>query len=274
MSKKASLGTNATCRLLETMPSPLPSCPALPRVSVIVPFRNAATTLGTTLASIAAQTVPDWEAILIDDASEDDGPTLAQAWATADPRFRLIRLKMRQGVARARNSGIAVAAGRFVAFLDADDRWRPEKLELQLPVLDDGCPLVCSAYTRVAPDGRPLRTVTPPARFSYRDALGGNPIACLTAIWDTCAFPGARMPDLPLHEDYAFWLMLLAQGAEARGLPQVLAEYRVSPTSHSGAKWRAACATWSILGAQPGLGPVERGMAFARYSLRALAHRI
>lgn len=246
----------------------------VPAVSVIVPFRDAAATLGATLDSLAAQTCPDWEALLVDDASSDDGPALAAARVAADGRFRLIRADARHGVAGARNLGIRAARGRFIAFLDADDTWLPEKLALQLPVLRAGAPIVFSAYERVDLAGRVLGRVAAAPRVCHGDALAGNPIGCLTAVWDSARFGRAEMPLLPLHEDYAFWLGLLRTGACATGLPQVLARYRVAPGSLSGRKWQAARATWGILRAEPGLSWPQAAAGFARYALRAVARRV
>lgn len=246
---------------------------ARPRVSVIIPFHNEAATLGGALDSVAAQTVPDWEAVLVDDASTDAGTELAAARAAADPRFRLLRLPQNGGVAAARNAGIAAARGRFIAFLDADDLWLPQKLARQLPVLEGGVPLVCSAYARINPAGENLGVVRPPLRFGHAQALNGNPVGCLTAIWDRDRFPHARMPDIPLHEDYAFWLSLLRNGDTGHGLQEVLAHYRVSPGSRSGRKWRAAQATWHILRGEPGVGPLRALWGFMIYGARAVSTR-
>lgn len=247
---------------------------AEPAVSVIMPCRNAAATLGAALDSLAAQSRTDWEVLVIDDGSQDDSAALAARRAALDPRIRPLATPGRLGVAGARNLGIAAARGRWIAFLDADDRWRPEKLALQLPVLQAGAPIVFSAYDRVDAAGRRLGTVPARPRVCYRDALGGNPIGCLTGIWDRSVFGQARMPELPMHEDYAFWLALLRSGACATGLPQVLAEYRVAAGSHSGHKRRAALAVWRILRAEPDLGWPQAASGFVRYALGAVARRI
>lgn len=245
-----------------------------PLVSVVTPFRDAAATLGATVASLRAQTFPRWEAILVDDGSTDGSAALVEAVAAEDGRLRLVRAPSWQGAAEARNLGIDAARGRYVAFLDADDLWLPEKLAFQVPRLEAGAAIVFSSYRRVDPAGRELKVVRARPRVRYQDALGGNPIGCLTAVWDCRRFPDARMPLLPMREDYAFWLSLLRRGAEAEGLPEVLAEYRVSPASRSGRKLRAARATWGVLRREPGLTLPRAAAGFALYALRAAARRM
>lgn len=242
----------------------------MPAVSVIIPVYNAARTLARTLDSVAAQHWTDWEAVLVDDGSVDDSAAIAAARTKADPRFRLIRLDSNRGVSGARNAGLDAARGRYIAFLDADDVWSPDKLARQVPLLQGGEVLVCAAYRRIDETGRCLGVMRPPARIGYAQALGGNPIGCLTAIWDRARFPEARMPDLPLHEDYAFWLDMLRSGAEARGLPDILADYTVRRNSRSSRKWQAARATWTVLRAQPGLGLPRVTLGFLQYGWRAI----
>ncbi len=247
-----------------------------PAVSVIIPARNAATTLRETLASVQAQTMPDWEALVIDDASDDATAAIAAQASRSDPRIRLLQPQgARLGAANARNHGIAAARGRFIAFLDADDLWLPQKLDRQLPILHQGVPLVFAAYKRFAAQcGSDLGTVQAERQVRYQDALDGNPIGCLTAIWDRAHFGPAQMPGFALQEDYAFWLSLLRGGATAIGLPDVLARYRVSAGSASGNKLRAVCATWRVLRAEPDLGLPRAALGFTRYAIGASLRRL
>lgn len=249
---------------------------ACPQFSVIIPFRDAESTLPEALATLAAQTEPDWEALLIDDSSRDGSVVLARTAAASDRRLRLLHepaQKTARGVAATRNLGIAAARGAYVALLDADDRWMPEKLALQRKAFEEGADIVFSAYRRIDMAGRTLGEVPACARVTWTDALAGNPIGCLTGVWRRARFPHARMPLRDMHEDYAFWLALLREGAVAHGLPEVLAEYRVRPGSASADKRRTARAVWEIL-CDEGLPLPRRSLNFMRYAARALARRL
>jgi hypothetical protein len=125
---------------------------AVPAVSVVIPLYNKAGYIGATLASVLAQTFGDLEVIVVDDGSTDGGDAIVAA--QSDPRVRLVR-QANEGAAAARNAALGAARGRWVAFLDADDTWRREKLARQLAVLGREPDLVwaAGAYRRTAPGG-------------------------------------------------------------------------------------------------------------------------
>src|SRR5690349_15468262 len=107
-----------------------------PRVSIVVPTRNRAADLPDALASVLVQTFADWECIVVDDGSTDGTLEVVSHAARADPRVRSVRREPGGSHAGARNAGLALARGDYVAFLDDDDRWLPGKLALQLPLLE------------------------------------------------------------------------------------------------------------------------------------------
>jgi glycosyltransferase involved in cell wall biosynthesis len=119
---------------------------AEPLVSVIIPAFNAEDTINSTLRSVRAQTYRELEILVIDDGSSDNTAALVDAHIRLDPRIRLLRQE-NAGVAAARNLGIAQAKGEFVAPIDADDLWRPTKIEEELALLTDGGPDVALAYS-------------------------------------------------------------------------------------------------------------------------------
>lgn len=245
-----------------------------PLVTVVTPVWNAAATLGATVASVRAQTLPDWELILVDDASTDGSRDLARALAAGEPRIRLIARETNGGAAAARNAAIRAARGRLIAFLDADDRWYPEKLARQTAFMARaGHAFVFAGYRRVAADGRPLGVVRPPARVAHDELLRGNVIGCLTAVYDTAVLGRVEMPDVRRRQDYGLWLRLLRQVPFAHALPEPLADYRVAPTSLSGGKLGAARATWTLYREVEGLGRARAGWYLAHNLARAALKR-
>jgi hypothetical protein len=114
-----------------------------------------------------------------------------------------------------------------------------------------------------------------PARNQVRweDALSGNPIGCLTSAYRRASFPDARMPLDQWPEDYGFWLQLLREGSTATGLPDILAEYRVSRQSVSANKLASACGVWNVLGQQD-ISTFRRMRAFGTYFLSSATQRL
>ena len=126
---------------------------SIPRVSVVITAFNRADTLARAVDSVRRQTLTDWEIVVVDDASTDD--TAAVAEGLGEPRLQLIRNEVNRGIGGAKNVGIEAARGAFVAFLDSDDDWHPEKLERQIAALDaaPGVPLCFTAFLVRRPDG-------------------------------------------------------------------------------------------------------------------------
>lgn len=148
-------------------------------VSVVIPAHNAAATIADTLASVQAQSHADLEVVVVDDGSNDATAAIVSAHAGADPRVRLIRQRQ-GGVAAARNTGIAAARGDAIAFLDADDLWRPETVAALLSALSAGRPRVGLAYcwsAMIDEDGRIMPGKHCAGRHSgevWRHLVAGN----------------------------------------------------------------------------------------------------
>jgi teichuronic acid biosynthesis glycosyltransferase TuaG len=248
---------------------------SFPSVSVITPVWNAADTLEETVRSVQSQTWTEWEMLLVNDGSEDGSHVLAERLAREDPRVRLLGWSKNQGAAKARNAGIAAARGRYVAFLDADDLWRPEKLAVQLEyVTQTRAVFVFSAYQRMDAEGRPLGRVGVPAWVDHATLLRGNVIGCLTALYDAGHYGRVEMPDLRRRQDYGLWLRLLARGGKAHGIDEVLADYRVRRGSLSANKVTALAATWRLYREAAGLTRLRAGWCLASNATQALRRRL
>lgn len=243
-------------------------------VSVIMPAYNAAATIARSIDSVLAQTLGDLELIVIDDASTDATVALVERYASSDARVRLVRQPQNAGVAAARNAGMAVARGDYVAFLDSDDRWHPRKLEWQIGQMQQGGERVSyCAYQRVGEDDRVLSTVLPPTRLSHADMLRSNFIGNLTGAFARSL--GAAEFLAIGHEDYVFWLQMVrrAGGAVRIESAEPLAYYLVREGSVSANKLRAAGWQWRIYREVERLSLARSLVYMLHYLWNALAKR-
>lgn len=227
----------------------------MPLFSVILPAHNAEKTLAATLVSLARQTCDDWEAIVLDDGSTDRTGRIATAFARVETRVRVVRLSG-LGPSRARNLGAAEAHGQFLAFLDGDDLWVPEKLAVSEAVLR-ASPGVDGVFGRVAFfDGDPAHARTEsrvrPGRLALRDLIGENPVCTMSnLVVRASSFRAVGGFDETLRhsEDLECLIRLVASGAFVTGLDRRLVHYRTSPFGLSAdlsamhAGWRRAMET-------------------------------
>ncbi|WP_138466178.1 glycosyltransferase family 2 protein [Poseidonocella sp. HB161398] len=208
----------------------------MPRFSIIVPAFNAAGTLAETLESFRAQTLADWECLIVDDGSTDATGEIIAAAARIDPRFRQVARRGR-GPSAARNAAAAEADGDFLAFCDADDLWTPEKLAACAEAFAD--PGLDACFGRVAfYDGEETGTVSslPAGPLEVGMLLGENPVCTMSnlavrrAVFRATGGFDTRM----VHNEDLEWLIRLAgTGHRAEGIDAVLVKYRNSPTGLS-----------------------------------------
>jgi teichuronic acid biosynthesis glycosyltransferase TuaG len=215
-------------------------------ISIITPIYNDGKYIEETIRSVISQTYEDWEMIVIDDDSKDDGPELVQRIANTDSRIRLISMPENVGAARARNRGIEEACGRYIAFIDGDDVWKNEKLECQLDFMKrKKVGFSYTSYSIVSEDGVLLkRKVSIPNLLDYKGLLKNTAIGCSTVMIDKRVFGDFRMPDKRAGQDTATWLMLLRTGECAYGFDEILASYRLVKGSVSSNKFGALKRTW------------------------------
>lgn len=217
----------------------------IPLVSIIMPAYNSSKTLPDSIQSVLDQTFTDWELLVIDDCSPEPLKPIVDSFQ--DGRIQYIRLEKNSGVAQARNRGIQAARGRYIAFLDSDDLWLPEKLEKQLQFMQkNGYAFTYTWYRQFEDDpAHPIRLVKTKNSVDYRKLLRGNDIGCLTVMIDRKEIPDIQMPS-EKHEDYITWLNLLKKGYQAYSVPEDLARYRVSKSSLTGNKKKSLVWTWNV----------------------------
>lgn len=242
-----------------------------PAVSIITPCYNCAATLAATVDSVLAQDFPDWELLLVDDASSDGTVDLAEAYQQRDGRIRLLRREKNGGAARARNLGIENARGRYIAFIDADDVWLPHKLSRQIALMRErGWPFSFTAFQQVNDDGDELERIGVPERVSYRQLLKTNYIGCSTAVFDREELGRESMPDIRKRQDFGLWLRLLKRTPFAYGIDEALTRYRVHSGSLSANKSRVAGYNWHLYRRVEGLSLPASVYYFMHYAMRGL----
>ncbi|MBC1826621.1 glycosyltransferase family 2 protein [Listeria seeligeri] len=245
------------------------------QVSVIMPCYNAEDVIDMSIQSVLAQSYQNFQLIIVDDYSTDRTIVKIKPYL-ADNRILLVQLPRNSGVANARNIGMQHSLGRFIAFLDCDDVWRPEKLEKQVTMMESNdAPLVFSAYhTFIEGTDKPIKKIQVPEFIDYEGLLRNTIIGCLTVMVDRNKTGDFEMPNIPGGEDTATWLNLLKQNGVAYGAEESLAYYRVSSTSLSGNKWRMARRTWQMYRQTQDLSFIKTCICFSFYVKNAIVKRI
>jgi glycosyltransferase involved in cell wall biosynthesis len=213
-------------------------------VSIICAYRDASKFIPGLIVNVQSQVYTDWELLLVDDYSSDDGPKFAKEASLIDQRLRPITAGPRpaglpDGPWWPRNQGLLHAYGTWIAFLDADDLWHPLKLQLQMGLHSkEKIDLSISGFGRFRDaDRRIISWRCPPARFTYKQLLAGNLVPMLTVVVRRRLLRDGFRP--VNHEDYLLWLDLFRDHPEIKifVLPQLLAFYRLHQSNLSRRQW-------------------------------------
>lgn len=248
-------------------------------ISIIVPVYNAERFIGETMRCVAAQTYPHWELLLVEDGSSDRTVYVIEEYIRKnnESRIRLIRQPENLGAARARNRGLREAAGRYIAYLDADDLWVPEKLEHELAFIQKkNAAFAFTGYEFVNENGRETgKVVRVPETLNYRQALKNTTIFTTTVMFDTEKIDKALL-EMPVikSEDTALWWKVLRKGYTAYGLDENLAKYRRAGKSLSSNKLEAMRRIWNLYRKAEGLGVLSSAWHFCFWAVRAVKRRV
>ena len=214
------------------------------KVSIVMPAYKAEKTVAKAIQSVKAQSYKRWQLLVVDDGSPDDTACIVHALAKLDKRIKLLR-QANAGPALARQNAIDHADGRYIAFLDSDDLWLPEKLERQLAFMaKHNAALSYTAFRRVHQDGCcPGKLISIPPKLTYNMLLGNTAIATSTAIIDR-SLTGELRITKTYYDDFVLWLGILKRGHLALGLNDDLMRYRVMNESVSSNKLKSARMVW------------------------------
>ena len=216
--------------------------------SVIMPVHNSGKYVASSIKSVLRQTYDNLELVIIDDASADDSPEVIRGCIkNCGIHVKSISFQENRGVAAARNEGLEQAAGEYIAFLDSDDLWQPEKIRLQIESLKkNGSDLCFVAYDMIDESDKVIKHRPVKPETSFTDLLKENNIIFSGVLCKADTLKGMRFDKECFHEDYLYLLQLLKEGKRFYGLNQNLLQYRVHGSGKSFDKRNAALERWNI----------------------------
>lgn len=248
-------------------------------VSIIVPVYHVEKFIVQTMDCARAQTCENWELLLIEDCGNDNSANLIEEYCnrTGDKRIRLIRQPSNMGAARARNRGLTEARGRYIAYLDADDLWEPEKLEKQMAFLKEkDAAFTFTGYEFANEEGVGTgKIVKVPETLNYKEALKNTTIFTSTVMFDTEKIPKEKL-EMPVmkSEDTALWWRILREGHIAWGLNENLVKYRRAGRSLSSNKLEAIRRIWNLYRKAEGMSVLSSAYHFCFWAVRAVKRRV
>lgn len=242
-----------------------------PLVSIITPSFNSSRFIEDTINSVLTQTYPHFELIIVDDCSKDNSWEMISAFSKKDERIKIYQLEKNSGAAVARNFGIQVSNGKYLAFLDSDDLWDQHKLEAQVKFMESSNYLFSfTNYKMIDEDGNSLnKTVACPNVIDYKSLLKNTTIGCLTVMLNIEQLGKPTMPNLQ-PEDTALWLKILRNDNKAYCLQEVLASYRIVGNSASSNKYKVAKKMWIVYRKSENINRFKASWYFVNYAWNAV----
>ena len=219
-------------------------------VSVIMPTYNCSRYILQSLDSVIAQTITDWEVQIIDDCSTDNTAEVLKPYLEKYPNIHYHGDVQNSGPAVARTAAIKRATGKYIAFLDSDDLWKPDKLEKQIEFMKKtGAKFSATGYRLMDESGSDLHTAyIPPKKTDYKKMIRlSNPIGNLTVMYDQEALGKFQVPTIKKRNDFALWLKILKEIDYCYGMEDVLGTYRMGRVgSVSSNKLKQAKYHWQL----------------------------
>ena len=263
-----------------------------PKVSIIMPAYNAERTVRASIDSVLVQTFPDWELVVINDASADKTAEIIQQLAKNDRRVILLENEKNSGISLSRNRGIHHAKGEWLAFLDSDDLWREDKLEKQLKFIEETGALVSYTATAYITETGEMSSeisldmpedisekvsgyiLRAEKEFTYKELLKRNLMSCSSVMVRRdvmIPFPEGQ----EIHEDYVVWLGLVRTIDCAYGLDEPLLIYRMTKGSKSSSRIASAKMTYNAYRhPQVGYGKIAALLLTLRYAWHSIGKRV
>ena len=201
-------------------------------VSIIMPSYNTAKFIEETVNSVLNQTYTNWELIIVDDCSTDNTDEVVSQFN--DERIKYIKNEKNSGAAISRNRALQEAKGKWIAFLDSDDVWLPEKLKKQIAFMEkNGYKFSYTKYEEIDENSKPKNVfVSGPRKITKAGMYNFCWQGCLTVMYDAETVGLIQIEDLKKNNDYAMWLKVIKK-ADCYLLSEKLAKYRIRSGSIS-----------------------------------------
>lgn len=216
-------------------------------VSIIMPAYNCGNFIGITLDSVINQSYNNWEVIVVDDCSTDNTADVVQEYITKENRIKYHKLEKNSGAAVARNKAIDLATGKYMAFLDSDDVWFPEKLTKQIGFMEaNNYGFTCTSYTKIDEQGEYLnRTIVAQPRRDYDGVLKTCP-GNSTVIYNAEKLGKFMIPDIKKRNDYVMWLQVIKKEKYLYGIEEPLGSHRIRTEGISSNKKSLVGYHWKV----------------------------
>lgn len=217
-------------------------------VSIITPTYNCAKFIARTIDSVQAQTYRNWEMIIVDDCSQDNTKEIVEEYMKTDSRIHYQLLEENSGAAVARTTSMKIAKGSYMAFLDSDDIWMPDKLERQIKWMNDNdCAFSCTAYEQIDENDNLLnRTIKTVKKTDYNRLLLDCPVGNSSVIYNVEKMGKFEVPNIRKRNDDALWLQMLKKEKYIWGMSDVLMRYRIRQNSISSNKFKVIKYHWIL----------------------------
>ncbi|WP_303668988.1 glycosyltransferase family 2 protein [Selenomonas ruminantium] len=217
-------------------------------VSIITPTYNCGKFIAETIESVQSQTYKKWEMIIVDDYSTDNTKAVVELYQKQDSRIKYYCLDENSGAAVARTKAMELATGQYIAFLDSDDLWMPDKLEKQINFMcDNDYAFTCTAYQHMSEDGQMMEKVLKVIpKTNYNRLLLDCPVGNSTVIYDVSKMGKFKVPNIRKRNDDALWLAMLKKEKYIYGFSEVLMKYRLRNNSISSNKISLLKYTWQL----------------------------
>jgi teichuronic acid biosynthesis glycosyltransferase TuaG len=245
-------------------------------ISIILPTYNSETFISETISSVINQTYQNWELIIIDDCSTDNSMSIVDSFSKNENRIKFFKNKTNSGAAISRNIGLENSSGRFISFIDSDDVWELNKLEIQIKfMIVNNYAISFTEYNLIDEKGISLnKTIKVVNEIDYYGYLKNTIIGMSTSMIDLTKTEKFEFKNIRTRQDTYLWITLLKRGLIAQGLNKTLVNYRVRKDSISANKYKAAKQVWKLYYNFEKLGLLKSTYYFSYYIFNAIKKRI